>query len=109
MKGAVVLVPFPYTDFSATKLRPAVVLPGHDPDIVVAFISSKIPDSPAPAGIVLTRSMPEFLKTGLKTDSVIRLDKITTIIKTMVAGTIGELPQEIRSEVNQKMTELYRI
>ena len=26
MKGAVVLVPFPFTDFSATKLRPALVL-----------------------------------------------------------------------------------
>lgn len=109
MKGTVVLIPFPYTDFSATKLRPAVVLPDHDPDVVVAFISSKIPASLAPADIVLTRSTPEFLKTGLKTDSVIRLDKITTIIKTMVAGTIGELPQEIRSEVNRKMAELYRI
>lgn len=69
----------------------------------------KIPGSLAPADIVLTRSTPEFLKTGLKTDSVIRLDKITTIIKTMVAGTIGELPQDIRSEVNRKMAELYRI
>jgi mRNA interferase MazF len=109
MKGTLVLVPFPFTDFSTTKLRPALVLLDHDPDIVIAFISSKIPESPSPAGIVLTRSMPDFSKTGLKTDSVIRLDKITTIIKTMVTGTIGELPQEIRSEVNRKMAELYRI
>lgn len=109
MKGAVVLVPFPFTDFSATKLRPAVVLLDHDPDIVVAFISSRIPESLSPADIVLTRSTPDFSKTGLKTDSVIRLDKITTMIKTMVTGTIGELPQEIRSDVNRKMAELYRI
>ena len=109
MKGTVVLVPFPYTDFSATKLRPAVVLLDNGPDVVVAFISSHIPENRSPAGIALARSTPEFLTTGLKTDSVIRLDKITTIIKTMVAGTIGELPPEIRSEVNRKMAKLYRI
>ena len=86
--------------------RPAVVLPDNGPDVVVAFISSHIPENLSPADIALARSTPEFLTTGLKTDSVIRLDKITTIIKTMVAGTIGELPPEIRSEVNRKMAKL---
>lgn len=109
MKGDIILVPFPYTDFTATKLRPAIVLLDNGPDVVVAFISSNIPENLSPADIVLTRSTLEFLRTGLKTDSVIRLDKITTIIKTMVAGTIGELSDEIRAEVNRKMAELYRI
>lgn len=109
MKGSVVLVPFPYTDFTATKLRPALVLLDTGPDVVVAFISSQIPENISPAGITLTRSTPDFLKTGLKTDSVIRLDKITTIIKTMVAGVIGELPEPARKEVNKKMADLYRI
>jgi len=47
--------------------------------------------------------------TGLKTDSAIKLDKITTIIRTMVAGVIGELPDTARQEVNRKMADLYRI
>lgn len=43
MKGKIVLVPFPFTDLSASKLRPALVLYEGYRDVVVAFISSKIP------------------------------------------------------------------
>ena len=109
MKGSVVLVPFPFTDFSATKLRPAIVLYENDSDVVVAFISSRIPAIMTPADIPVSRSQPGFPATGLKTDSVIRLDKIATIIRTRVAGRIGELPPELRSRVNEKITGLYRI
>jgi mRNA interferase MazF len=109
MKGAVVLVPFPFTDFTETKLRPAIVLYENDHDVVVAFISSKIPAAMTPADIPVTRSQPGFPATGLKTDSVIRLDKIATIIRTRIIGWIGELPPELRLQVNEKMAELYRI
>lgn len=109
MKGTVVLVPFPYTDLSATKMRPAVVLHESESDVVVAFISSKLPVTQNPAAVIIMHSDPGFAMTGLKTDSAIKLDKIATILRTMVAGVIGELPQPARKEVNQKMADLYRI
>ena len=42
-KGAVILVPFPFTDLSENKVRPAVVLSCamKGEDVVVAFISSQ--------------------------------------------------------------------
>src|SRR6266478_9744737 len=48
-QGDVVLVPFPFTDLSATKQRPALVLSPERlnkvrPDLVVAAITSQIPD-----------------------------------------------------------------
>jgi len=43
MKGKIVLVPFPFTDLTAAKLRPALVIHEGDRDVVTAFISSKIP------------------------------------------------------------------
>ena len=100
---------FPLTDFFATKLRPAIVLYENDSDVVVAFISSRIPAIMTPADIPVSRSQPGFPATGLKTDSVIRLDKIATIIRTRIVGRIGELPPELRSRVNEKITGLYRI
>jgi mRNA interferase MazF len=109
MKGAVVLVPFPYTDLSSTKMRPAVILLENENDIVVAFVSSKLPATQNPAAVILMQSDPGFVMTGLKTDSAIKLDKIATIIRTMVAGVIGELPDTARQEVNRKMADLYRI
>jgi mRNA interferase MazF len=42
-KGDVVLVPFPFTDLSQTKLRPAIVLyvQPEGEDITLCFISSQ--------------------------------------------------------------------
>ena len=100
---------FPFTDFFAIKLRVAIVLYENDSDVVVAFISSRIPAIMTPADIPVSRSQPGFPATGLKTDSVIRLDKIATIIRTRIVGRIGELPPELRSRVNEKITGLYRI
>jgi mRNA interferase MazF len=40
-KGDIVLVPFPFTDLSGSKIRPALVLVGQELDVTVAFITSK--------------------------------------------------------------------
>jgi mRNA interferase MazF len=109
MKGSIVLIPFPFTDLTAAKLRPAVVLYENDYDVVVAFISSKMPANLTRADVPITREEPGFADTGLKTDSVIRLDKIATIVKSLIAGGIGELPPRFRSVINKKIAELYRI
>lgn len=93
----------------ATTLRPALILLENGPDIVVAFISSKMPAAPGPAYVTLRQSDPGFGMTGLQTDSAIKLDKIATIMRTMVAGAIGELPETARTEVNRRMADLYRI
>ena len=46
MKYRIVLVPFPFDDFSETKVRPAVCLTekiGKHKHIVIAFVTSQIP------------------------------------------------------------------
>ncbi|WXG39447.1 MAG: hypothetical protein WED07_01210 [Candidatus Freyarchaeum deiterrae] len=54
MKGKIVLVPFPFTDLTTAKLRPALVIHEGTKDVVVAFISSRVPDTPLSGDIVVT-------------------------------------------------------
>lgn len=100
MKGKIVLVPFPFTDLSAVKMRPALVLHDGRGDLVLAFISSKILTNPDSLAVAISPDDPEFPATGLKCASLIRLDKIATIDRGLVVGEIGELPMHLRKQVN---------
>lgn len=107
MKGKIVLLPFPFTNLTASKLRPAVVLFEGKQDVVVAFISSRIPTRPAKTDIVIAIQHPEYRQTGLKTPSVIRLDKVATISKHLLLGEIGELGQDLKKQVGKKVRTAY--
>jgi len=109
MKGKVVLIPFPFTDLTTAKLRPALVIYEGKRDVIVAFISSKISSESSDADILITKERAGFKRTGLKVDSVVRLDKIATVLKDLVVGELGELDEEIRGEVNQKLREILKI
>jgi mRNA interferase MazF len=84
--GAIVLTAFPFTDLSASKRRPALVISTDNArrtDVVVAYITSatqawrdSAPIDPTPAN-------------GLKLSSRVRFDKIATIDKAIIAGRLG--------------------
>jgi len=109
MKGKIVLVPFPFTDLTAAKLRPALVIYEGERDAVVAFISSKIPSELSEVDILITEDHPGFRRAGLKVDSVIKLDKIATVLKDLIVGELGELDEELRKEVNRKLRSIMEI
>jgi len=102
MKGKIVLVPFPFTDLTAAKLRPALVIYEGEKDVVMAFISSKIPSELSEVDILITKDHASFRKAGLKVDSVIKLDKIATVLKDLIVGELGEVDEKLKQEVNQK-------
>jgi len=64
-RGDVVLVPFPFTDLTATKVRPAVIV-SSDPqgdDVTLAFISSAVSKvSPGATDLVMGPDAPDFQK-----------------------------------------------
>lgn len=75
-KGDIVLIPFPFTDLTGTKNRPALILADSDNDITVSFITTQLKWQEK-FDIRLDPSNAN----GLKKDSLIRLNKITTLKK----------------------------
>lgn len=91
--GTLVLVPFPFTDLTSTKLRPALIISKKpQEDVIVSFITSKIPKPRHSAHFLLQNSDRHFPGTGLKTNSVFRFDKIATLSRRLILGELGAVP-----------------
>ena len=108
-KGKIVLIPFPFTDLSSSKRRPALILLERKDDVVVVFISSRIPSIIEKNTIVIKKTNKEFLNTGLKDDSALYLDKIATISKDLIIGEIGEIGKKLKSRINKNFKKLYKL
>ena len=109
MKGKIVLIPFPFTDLKTLKRRPALVILERDYDVIVAFISSNIPNSLGKYTIYINKTHPEFKLTGLKVNSIIYLDKLATIKKDLIIGEIGEIGTLLRTEINERFKEIFHL
>lgn len=104
MKGKIVLIHFPFTDLTSTKLRPALVLHENEKDVIVAFISSRKTKT-RPFDILITENHAEFKKTGLKVPSYLKLDKIATLSKELIIGEIGEIGPKLKKEVSEGISK----
>lgn len=109
-RGAIVLIPFPFTDLSANKVRPALIISknrNRNDDIVVVFISSIVKGRIFNTDVKIKKDHKNFKKTGLKTDSMIKVDKIATLNKKIIIGELGVLNKQILKEVNKKLKHLF--
>jgi mRNA interferase MazF len=86
--GQVVIVHFPFSDLSQSKLRPAVVLAeAGRGDWLLCQITSKSYGDPRAIQIVAA----DFVQGSLRATSYARPGKLFTAHASLVAGQIGEL------------------
>jgi mRNA interferase MazF len=104
IKGDIVLIPFPFTDFTGEKLRPALVLINSSQDITVCFITSQLKWK-EDTDINL---YPSKLN-GIKKQSLIRVSKITTLDKKLAIGKLGSLSNEEITNVNINLRQLLKL
>ena len=104
LKGDLVLINFPFTDLSGSKLRPAVVLTQTNLDLTVSFITTQIQWQEHTDVLLNPNST-----NGLKRISLVRLSKIATIDKSLSKGLLGRLNQNELSELNSNLKLLFQI
>ncbi len=89
--GSVVLVPFPFSDLSRAKLRPAVVLADAGRgDWILAQVTSKPYGDPR----ALPLADADFESGSLRTASYLRPGKIFTADQSLLVAEVGTLKQE---------------
>lgn len=79
---------------------------GKYDEVVVAFITSKIPFNKLPSDLILHKAAKNFVKTGLPHSSTIRLHKLTTINLASSSQIFGVLPQNLQHQVTKKLEYL---
>ncbi len=111
VKNSIVLVPYPFDDFSATKVRPALCLTstiGEHNHVIIAFISSRLPSPPIEGDFTILKNSEYWEGTDLSVDSVIRLHKIVTIPKSFIKRRLGKLNQNAIDVVTEKVINIFK-
>ncbi len=103
-KGDIVLITFPFTDLSGSKLRPAVILTDTNLDLTVSFITTQVQWQESTDVILLPN-----LTNRLKRQSLIRTSKIATLDRSLVKGLLGRLTPNELTELNNKLKLLFQL
>jgi mRNA interferase MazF len=116
--GDIVRVDFPHLRpkkdatgniIETSKERPALIIYKEKKQIVVAYISSVLPESLNPADVLVLRTDASFNSTGLDTSSVIRLGVLVTIRLNDVIGWYGLADDALRKEINARLSACFKI
>jgi len=103
-KGDIILIPFPFTDLTGNKNRPALVLIDGEIDVTVVFISTQLKWKEETD--ILLKPAEE---NGLKKESLLRLSKLATIDKDLVLGRLGTIDEETISLINCNLKKILKL
>lgn len=104
--GDVILVPFPFTDQSTSKRRPAVVVSSDGyhrerPDLIILAITSQV----RPQAALSEAAVDRWKEAGLLRPSVLK-PVVATIERGLVLRKLGRLEEEDRAALRKVLGEI---
>jgi mRNA interferase MazF len=103
--GSVILVPFPFSDLSHSKLRPAVVLAdAARGDWILCQITSKSYSDPQ----AIELADDNFAKGSLHVVSHARPSKLFTANRSLIVRQVGVLKKDVLEQIVDAVVELLR-
>ena len=105
VKGDVVVLPFPFTDLTASKKRPALVIAVLEgDDVILCQITSRLRTDKY--SILLANS--DFEKGSLNLTSNIRPNRLFTAEKSLIQYKIGSLADKKLNEIIKSVCDIVR-
>jgi mRNA interferase MazF len=106
VKGEVVVIPFPFSDLSGSKRRPALVLADlRGDDIILCQITSQ--NSPKDLFAIPLVST-DFISGSLPVASNIRPNRIFTADKNLIIKSAGQISDALYLDVYQAISNLLK-
>ena len=105
VKGDVVVVPFPFSDLSQSKRRPALIIASfEDDDAILCQITSKaIKDSYA-----ISIDGTDFASGSLRQRSNVRPNRLFTADRHIILYRVGNIKKEKMVQVTDKIIEIIK-
>ena len=88
--GDIILIPFPFTNLTTSKARPAVIVTitkDYYKDVVIAAISSVLPNQLTDNEMIIQPST----SNKLKVKSVLKIDRLATVKQVDMIAPLGKL------------------
>lgn len=104
VRGDVIVISFPYSDFSDVKKRPAVIIStprGHN------VILSQITTNKRNSEYLSPLTKKDFAKGSLNKDGFINIEQIFTAKESLIAYKVGKLNKQKIKEVEQKLCKIF--
>ncbi|SRR5258707_12938910 len=102
IKGDIVIVPFPFSDLTSSKKRPALILASSSPeDVILCQITSNIYDK---FGVHLNSD--DFKFGSLNRPSLIRPNRIFTASQKIVLYKVGSIKSEKLIQVRNSIISM---
>ena len=105
--GEIILIPFPFTELTNKKVRPAVIITETKDkykDLVVSAISSIVPSEISNREILL---LPDNTN-NLRAESVIKVDRIVTLKRKDKIADLGKLSNKELIEFKAILIEMLK-
>jgi mRNA interferase MazF len=103
--GDVIAVPFPFSDLSRAKKRPALVVASAEHgDVILCQITSRSYASKR----VLPIGSADFVRGALPMDSFARPDKLFTASESIAVGVLGSLTESRLRDIRQSISALFQ-
>ena len=102
--GSVILIPFPFSDLSQSKIRPALALADAGRgDWILCQITSKPYADPRAVRLDGT----DFANSGLQLTSYVRPGKLFTANETLIVESVGRLHGDKLRAILQAVAEIF--
>ena len=104
-EGDLVIVPMPQAD-GMIKNRPAIILREMPPfrDVLICGVSTQLRQAAKNFDELISPSDADFVSSGLKEESLIRLGFLVVVPRSKIVGSIGSISLERHKRLLQRLS-----